>query len=41
MDTVTTLWQRIDSWMRTFAPTRAADLLPGVTPEELEEAEEG
>lgn len=39
MDSVTILWQRIDAWFQNFAPTRAADLLPGVTPEELGEAE--
>lgn len=39
MDSVTELWRRIDSWLQTFAPTQAADLLPGVTPKELAEAE--
>lgn len=40
MDSVTELWQRIDTWLHTFAPTRAALFGPGVTPEELAEAEE-
>src|SRR5258708_9816419 len=39
MDSVTELWQRIDTWLHTFAPTRAAHFGPGVTPEELAEAE--
>ncbi|GHO63017.1 hypothetical protein KSC_019090 [Ktedonobacter sp. SOSP1-52] len=39
MDSVTTLWQRIDTWFQTFAPRRAIDLNPGVSPAELNEAE--
>jgi len=39
MDSVTELWRRIDSWLQTFAPQRSTDLLPGVTPKELAEAE--
>lgn len=39
MDSVTELWRRIDTWLQTFAPQRSAELLPGVTPQELVEAE--
>lgn len=39
MDSITELWQRIDTWLHTFAPARAARLGPGATPEELAEVE--
>ncbi len=39
MDSITELWQRIDTWLQTFAPARAARLGPGATPEELAEVE--
>lgn len=39
MDSVIELWQRIDTWLQTFAPTRAADFGHGVSPDELAEAE--
>ena len=39
MDTVVVLWQRIETWLQTFAPQRRAELRPGVTSEELVEAE--
>ncbi len=39
MDSVARLWQRIDTWLQTFAPHRATNLNPGVSPGELAEAE--
>lgn len=39
MDLIPELWQRIDTWLQTFAPARAARLSPGATSEELAEIE--
>lgn len=39
MNAVTEAWRRIETWLQTFAPTRAKGLRPGVTPEELADAE--
>lgn len=40
MDSISELWQRIDTWLQTFAPARAAYLEPGAAPEELAKAED-
>jgi cell wall assembly regulator SMI1 len=35
MNSIAESWKRIDTWLQTFAPARATELHPGVTPEEL------
>lgn len=39
MESIAQSWKRIETWLQTFAPTCAASLHPGATPEEIAEAE--